>query len=339
ECSDTAVNSNIVVTNSFVGDFTYNPSIICTGDTVAFTDISTLSADSYLWRFGDGNLSASRNTTHIYNNAGTYIAEFEIRKDTCASISRDTLTVRPLITAGFSYSAPACEDALITFTDASTASPSNWLWTFHDGSSAAGSTATFVYDSAGSFQVQLAVVDSFCGTDAIQQAVPVIPVPFFYLGDDTSICLSESILLTAVQGADSYQWSTGDTTPSITFTAVPATVWATAFLNGCSYADSILINERTADCSFAIVPSGFSPNNDGHNDRLIVKTKRVAEYEIIIYNRWGEEVYRGTNNDLAGWDGTYKDEPQDMGVFSYVITWRNLSNDKFVNGGSITLVR
>ena len=86
------------------------------------------------------------------------------------------------------------------------------------------------------------------------------------------------------------------------------------------------------------MPTGFSPNSDSKNDVLKVLTKRVSTYELIIFNRWGEEVYRGTNNDL-GWDGSYKDEPQDLGVFAYVLNWVNLSGQSFVESGSVTLVR
>ena len=39
---------------------------------VAFTDLSTGNPTEWLWSFGDGNLSAEQNPTHVYNLPGTY---------------------------------------------------------------------------------------------------------------------------------------------------------------------------------------------------------------------------------------------------------------------------
>jgi PKD repeat protein len=39
---------------------------------VAFTDLSTGSPTSWLWSFGDGNLSAEQNPTHVYGFPGSY---------------------------------------------------------------------------------------------------------------------------------------------------------------------------------------------------------------------------------------------------------------------------
>ena len=51
------------------------------------------------------------------------------------------------------------------------------------------------------------------------------------------------------------------------------------------------------------VPQGFSPNNDGKNDYLVIKNIELFPNNIIyIYNRWGNIVYEkeGYANE---WDG------------------------------------
>jgi len=339
QCSDTFVNNNIIVTNSFIASFTYSPAEPCANQPVAFTDNSQAAATNYLWAFGDGNILAQQNPSHTYLSGGVYNVSFTIIEQNlgCADTVEIPVFVHDDVVAFFTAGVPACEDVPVSFTDASAGTPASWLWTFPDATTANTQNTSFVFSSTGTFPVQLAVVDSFCGADTTVQNVDVLPRPFFYLGNDTLLCRTEELTLSAYPGADSYLWSTGQTTQTIVFDSV-GPVWATAYLDGCPYTDSLLIDERTVDCSFAVVPSGFSPNNDSKNDILNVLTKRVSEYEIVIYNRWGQEVYRGTNNDF-GWDGTYKDEMQDMGVFSYVLNWKNLSGQKFVGSGSITLVR
>ena len=55
-----------------VANFTANTTSGTTPVTVQFTDTSTNSPTSWLWNFGDGTTSTSRNPTHTYSTAGTY---------------------------------------------------------------------------------------------------------------------------------------------------------------------------------------------------------------------------------------------------------------------------
>lgn len=340
ECSDTFIDNNIIVTNSFIAFFTYSPSEPCATQPVTFTDSSQTSATAFFWGFCDGNISAAQNPTHVFASGGSCLVSFAITDQNlgCSDTTEMTIFIHENVVAAFDADDPACEDVQVNFTDVSAGTPASWLWTFLDATISTDQNPSFLFPDAGTFQVQLSVVDSFCGTDVITQDIDVLPRPFFYLGNDTFLCRSEEITLSAYPGADSYLWSTGATSATIVSTNVPDTVWANAIVDGCPYTDSLIINEQTLDCSFAVVPSGFSPNGDSKNDFLNVLTKRVSEYELIIFNRWGQEVYRGTSNDF-GWDGYFKDEPQDLGVFGYVLKWTNLSGQSFVENGSITLVR
>jgi len=343
ECTATFVNSNIQVTNDINLIITYDPAYLCVGVPVNFRDSSGYtSAAAHRWEFGNGDFSNQQNPTHTYTDDGSYTVKLVIIDNTavpaCSDSTTRTVLVHENADADFMYDDPPCAGVPVNFTDASTGSPVRWTWTFPDGSTTAGPTASFIFDTAGTYAVQLSVEDQFCLPDAVTKDVDVRPRPVFDLGDNTGICLPETIDLFAYPNADSYLWSTGATTSSIEFGEVPGTVWARATLNQCEYADTIFIDEKIEGCSFALVPSAFSPNDDSKNDLLNVLTKRVLEYEIIIYNRWGEEVFRGTSND-TGWDGTYKDEPQDIGVYTYIITYTPYSGKPQTRSGTITLVR
>lgn len=74
------------------------------------------------------------------------------------------------------------------------------------------------------------------------------------------------------------------------------------------------------------VPSGFTPNADNTNDRLIVHAKDDLDVDVLffrIYDRWGELLFEQNNfkpNDLnAAWDGTYKNVPVEGGVYIWHI--------------------
>ena len=78
--------------------------------------------------------------------------------------------------AAFNFNSPVCADTIVNFTDASTGALKLWTWTFYDGSTETTQNASFVFDSAGTFQVQLAVEDSFCLPDDVTQTVDVLPL-------------------------------------------------------------------------------------------------------------------------------------------------------------------
>lgn len=344
DCVDTVANNSIIATNTLDVIIAYNPPDPCVGLAVNFTDSSGYTPSAArLWEFGDGNFSIDVNASHIYSSPGTYQVKLKITDASCPPDSTfETIQVRENVNAVFTYSDTVCQGIETDFTDASTGAPMLWTWTFPDGSMVNSQNAAFVFDSAGNYTVRLDVQDTYCGTDSAIESVEVLPRPIFDLGPEIAICFSETAELTVVSNppAESYSWSTGETTQSIMVSIVPDTVSAVAFLNGCFFTDSKIIREQIEECSFALVPSGFSPNGDGKNDFLRVLTKRVSEYEIIIYNRWGEEIYRETNDDASGWDGSYKDDPLDIGVFAYVITYTSLRGGPPVTqSGTITLIR
>lgn len=67
-----------------------------------------------------------------------------------------------------------------------------------------------------------------------------------------------------------------------------------------------------------LVPTAFSPNNDGHNDVYKVYAAPVREFEMLIFNRWGQLLYQ-TNNQYQGWDGKFQGKECENGTYVAVI--------------------
>ncbi len=85
------------------------------------------------------------------------------------------------------------------------------------------------------------------------------------------------------------------------------------------------------------VPNAFTPNGDGINDTFFVYAYNVKDFEMEIFNRWGESMYR-TQNPRAGWDGTFKGEACPSGVYLVIIRYSgNTLQRKYVT--SLTLLR
>lgn len=77
---------------------------------------------------------------------------------------------------------------------------------------------------------------------------------------------------------------------------------------------------EAAPKSTLYIPSAFTPNGDGINDRFGVKALNITQFNLKIFNRWGELIFETDDvGDL--WDGTYKGEAiTSTDVFVYTVT-------------------
>ena len=88
------------------------------------------------------------------------------------------------------------------------------------------------------------------------------------------------------------------------------------------------------------VPNTFSPNGDEHNQLFMVSfasPENVSEFELTIFNRWGEIIY--FSKDLSqGWDGTYAKEESMAGVYSWKLIFKH-RKQKYLENGRVSLIR
>lgn len=91
---------------------------------------------------------------------------------------------------------------------------------------------------------------------------------------------------------------------------------------GCTGSDQVFISVKKERRVY--VPTGFSPNGDGNNDRLWpVGQEGVQVLDFQVYDRWGEWVFQATdfapNDANAGWDGTFRGDAAAPGVYVWVM--------------------
>ena len=86
------------------------------------------------------------------------------------------------------------------------------------------------------------------------------------------------------------------------------------------------------------VPSAFSPNGNGINDKIFVKGFGIKKINWNIYNRWGTLMF-STNDVTEGWDGRFKGEIQPQDVYHYTLTVEFFDDKKDGKTGDITLLR
>ena len=94
----------------------------------------------------------------------------------------------------------------------------------------------------------------------------------------------------------------------------------------------------TDDCG-VYIPTGFTPNGDGLNDRLIPLLSGVKTFKrFSIFNRYGNLIYN-TNRAGEGWDGKHNGVLQSTGVFVWILEYVNKSDETISMRGIVTLIR
>jgi gliding motility-associated-like protein len=258
-----------------------------------------------------------------YYKAGTYLTRIKRGADVCDSLVKTILTVRPL--ARSSKTVTICEGDSYTI-------------------------GTSVYKTAGSYDTRITrsapLCDSIVTTNLIINAFKVS------VNQDTIIRPNASTQLRAQvsqTGNYRYSWSPADglTCPTCAVTtAKPAeTTRYTLTVEDLDYncRKTASVEITIGDCTVH-TPSAFTPNDDGNNDVfLILGTDCVTEIrEFVIYNRWGEVIFRKQNfpaSDPAyGWKGDYLGVASENGIYTYKIKVAYINGKTDERRGTVTLV-
>ena len=106
--------------------------------------------------------------------------------------------------------------------------------------------------------------------------------------------------------------------------------------SGCTVRDSVSLILLP---DVLLIPTAFSPNNDGLNDLFRPLNKNINKLVFQVYDRWGQKVYE-TDVIGDGWDGTYKGMKQDIGVYVWQAEYQLQGLSKtFTASGNVTLVK
>jgi gliding motility-associated-like protein len=107
----------------------------------------------------------------------------------------------------------------------------------------------------------------------------------------------------------------------------------------CSYSKKT-IEVVVMECNASAIwfPNSFTPNSDGLNDLFDIKGYNLLSYELIIFNRWGEELFVTRDLDVQ-WDAFYMGQPVPEGIYMYTAKWQDKTGRWGSRTGSITLIR
>jgi gliding motility-associated-like protein len=233
-----------------------------------------------------------------------------------------------------------------------------YLWEFDDGSTSNEFEPTHTFYEPGYYQVRLTVT----GEGGLDFAFAWVDV---YLLPEVDFLVEPSLVMLPDQAAKAfnftkygttYLWDFGDGTTSdardtshlythVGVYDVTLTAWTE---HGCE-AEKVIPEAVTVVAEGSVLfPNAFRPNtsgpsggwypaNDVSNRIFHPFHEGVILYELIIYDRWGEQLFR-SNDVNQGWDGYWNGQlcAQDVYVWKAVVTYVNGQTESLA--GDVTLL-
>ena len=158
---------------------------------------------TYNW-LGAGITGATNTYSTTVNTAGTYSLILTNTSGTSYTLNTTVAQVNTKPIASYVVN-QVCNGSASTFTNQTTNSPTNYLWSFGDSDTSSALNPTHIYTTAGTYTATLKASNA-CGSDSVKQTVTVLSNPILTVNPGYTICPASSVSI-CVSGASTYTWS------------------------------------------------------------------------------------------------------------------------------------
>lgn len=352
-------------------EFTIDQSLLCSRDSIQFTDHSWVfngEIVGWYWDFGDdmidSDTSIMQNPQFWYTYSGDYTPELIAVSDSgCMnSFGKDiSLEASPInhLFANVEFGCGPQNEILFrdtAYLESGSIDYYQWIFGFNDT----------VYSDVDSLWHQLNIgeynvisrvvsdngcsgIDSLSGFNVFDQPL----ARFGYFPDDPSIREPEVYFndqsIGALEQILYYHWDFGDNTDTVGLdpvhiyqdTGLFNVILTIQDANGC--VDTVSHSVYVDPVFSFYMPNAFSPNDNGLNDEFgpIGSYFDDTFYEFQIYSRWGELLFE-TKDPYEYWKGDYNltsRNPVPLGVYSWIIRVEDALGEEHVYKGQVTVVR
>ncbi|MFO7867715.1 MAG: PKD domain-containing protein [Bacteroidales bacterium] len=319
---------------------------------------------TYEWDFGDGGVDYQETPEdYTYTYPGTYSVILKAYSPECEDTVIHYIEVGgKRVRASYLSSFEGCVPLDVQFTNTSE-NATEFVWNLGDGTSSTEKHPSHTYTQPGTYVVELMARDGDEQDIARSHTVTVYenPIAEFdihpdlaYLPDAQIHTYNKSI------NAESAKWYFGDGTVSEEYQ--PTHSYSTEGIydialvvqsyDGC--VDSIMKKsavEVSLECDIQF-PNVFTPIEDGsenegyydpsvpekNNDIFHPIFNNIVDYNLQIFNRWGEIVFESNELD-RGWNGYYKGELSKSDVYVWKCQATCLGGENLELVGNVTLLR
>lgn len=280
------------------------PTTFCSNESVQFE--TSAGFTNYQWSNGDN--------VNPMQYQGTANEIWVLVTDAFGCVGGDTITVNvievPVLDLGDDI--VLCEFGNVIL-NAEIAGASGYSWMPNNETSATIDAVPGTYSVVVSYNI--------C---TISDEISITVEPYeFELGEDRTLCFEDGVFEAhSLNNIDSIIWHDGTNSSwyeQLNYLSLSDTIEISAAAFGCDVKyDTVLIFLEDCNCQF-YVPNTFTPNGDQLNDAFSVYHDcPVTEFELYIFNRWGELVFQTTDPDFV-WTG---EELQD-GTYTWKMSYAN----------------
>lgn len=274
-----------------------------------------------------------------------------------ASISQATVTVlsSPEIEIASTYTS-GCAPLCVDLSNINNTNIVSWQWTVNGVIISNSQNPQYCFEDPGSYNIGLNVISvEGCSSIITRNNYIIVypnPIADFLVPETISILSSDVKFIDKSVGATTWLWQFND--PFATNNNQTSTLQNPShyYSNQGEYCIDLLVtnnfgcSDSTNKCikielEFTIyVPNAFTPDDDRINDIFTAVGINIIEFEMYIFDRWGEEIFY-TNDINKGWNGKAKggnlSAKQD--VYIWKINARDIFNIDHFLTGHVTLIK
>lgn len=320
----------------------------------------------FFWDFGGMTNRGSSTSSEaapqnvIYNQSGAYLVRLEVQDGPCRDLYEDSVRLfrRPELLHDLS-GRNGCMPLKLEFKDSSEYDGGQLLhfWDFGDGNTSIQEDPQHIYTSPGSYYVSHRIISASGCKDTLYERsntpIQVFPKPeakFAVSPLETDIFHPDFQI--SVEPIPSEQSgflilpNGRRLTPRVTefvYTARDTGVqnFIQIIENEYGCLDTLIISTYVRQPFRLYVPNAFSPNDDGLNDEFSYSLLGVKEFEINIFNRWGQLIFN-TDNPQLFWNGRMQNNGKVLpgGTYSYQIGVKiRETGESYYKRGVVNLIR
>lgn len=337
------------------------PASICPGNTATITATAGGGDGIYFYSWAPGGATTSSITVKPTTTT-VYTVTVHDACGTPSDSTTVTITVLPEPVPNFKADTlQGCVPLCVAFTNLSTVAGGTIAgasWNFGDGSTSDSLNPHHCYTRPGVYTVSVVVTsnngckDSLTITNYI--TVYSLPIANFTYSPQPCSILDPTITFTD-QSTDAYGivnwfWQFGDGTDSIGVVKDPQHTYADTgwYCVNLKVTNTHGCVDDTTKCLYIepffviYVPNAFTPNSNGLNDYFTAKGVGILDFEMWIFDRWGQQIYYTTQMN-PGWDGKVQGGTSGQLAQEDTYVWLIIVHDVFHKEhrliGRVTLIK
>ena len=265
--------------------------------------------------FSGNNLDLSLVTPGTYNFTYTVIATAPctVNSNAIATVTVNDTGAVTIVNASPAFC--AVDDAVVSDLDTAV-NGTNITWYAEENDSTPLDASEALIDGEDYFAVQNNTTNGCESSTRVQVVVSIndAPTPTL-LNSDLELCINDAPTIAELtaniteynSASNNVVWydapTGGNVVTASTNLEVNTTYYAVLIdsTSGCESSIRLDVSPDLTGCGLLVIPDGFSPNNDGVNDTFNIENLDIIypNFEIEIYNRYGNVVYKGNASTPA----------------------------------------